>query len=161
MLCKNLFFFKNFFWRWNQLLFITNVFIKTKPSFSLSFKNSKLVALQLIIIFSNKSFFTNILLGWNVIIGVNSFLYFYVNESLDLSEIARKKSLVLIQKYWLLFRSLIASKSHFWQLPIIMSNIFILYLILYLNDTKYSIIFHFYIISAKKKKCFLMTLNTQ
>ena len=52
-----------------------------KPSFSLSFKNSKLIALQLLIIFSNKSFLTNILLGRNVIFGVNSFLYF---ESMSL-----------------------------------------------------------------------------
>ena len=34
-----------------------------KPSFSLNFKNSKLVALQLLIIFSNKSFLENILFG--------------------------------------------------------------------------------------------------
>ena len=52
-----------------------------KPSFSLSFKNSKLVVLQLLIILSNKSFLTNILFGWNVTFGVNSFLLFCPDES--------------------------------------------------------------------------------
>ena len=126
-------------------MFITNVNF---------LKKSKLVALRLLIIFSNKSFLTNILLGWNAVFGVNYVLYFWLDESLYLSKITCQlrllsvsKSLLLIKKYWLLFESLIISISYLWQLSIFISNNFILYQKRYFfNGTKYLIMFYFYII---------------
>ena len=89
------------------------------PSFYLSIKNSVLVALQLLITCSNKSFLTNILSAWNLIFGVNSLLYFKVDllpcllKILShLLSVSASKSLRLIQKYWLLLLSITVSKSH-------------------------------------------------
>ena len=120
----------------------------------------------LLIIFSNKSFLTNFLLGWNVIFGVNSFLYFWVDESLYLSNINCQltwlsicKPLLLTQKHWLLFGSIIVSKSHIWQLSIVISNILILYPenFIFLNNTKYLVTFYFLYYTQKKNIFFKNT----
>ena len=81
------------------------------PSFSV------LVALQLLITCSNKSFLTNILSAWNLLFGVNSLLYFNVDllpcllKILShLFSVSTSKSLKLIQNYQLLL-SIMVSKS--------------------------------------------------
>ena len=88
------------------------------PIFSLSIKNSLLVALQLLITCSNKSFLTNILSASTLISGVMSLLYFKVDllpcllKILShLLSVLTSKSLKLIQNYSQLL-SIMVSKSH-------------------------------------------------
>ena len=124
-------FFLNFSFSSFNCLFSTSSCVKKFSSLKISSDietsscssqmSSKLVGLQLLIIFSNKLFLSNISLGWNIIFGVNSFLYFCFDESLHLLKITCQlrlvsisKSLLLIQKSCLLFGSIIVSKSHLW-----------------------------------------------
>ena len=108
----------------------------------LSFKNFKLVALQRLIIFSNKSFITNISLGWNVIFGANSNFIYIIPRNL-IHIIPRKKNFFFNNtKYSIIFPFYIIPRISFFN-----------------NNIKYSIIFHFYIIPRKKE--FLIIQNSQ
>ena len=90
--------------------------------------HSTLVALQLLIICSNKSVLTIIPSGWNLIFGVSSLLYLkddalrYLLKIFNpLFSVSASRSLRLIQKY-LLSSLIFVSKSHLKQFFLVISN---------------------------------------